>query len=75
VLARPFGASCHHRPARGLTNTRADVAGLSYITPNDTFYRIDTAIVVPGWTERLDAHIGGRWQADALTLMSCCAGQ
>jgi DMSO/TMAO reductase YedYZ molybdopterin-dependent catalytic subunit len=25
----------------------ADVAGLSYVTPNDTFYRIDTAIVVP----------------------------
>jgi DMSO/TMAO reductase YedYZ molybdopterin-dependent catalytic subunit len=25
----------------------ADVAGLSYVTPNDTFYRIDTAIVIP----------------------------
>ncbi len=26
---------------------QADVAGLSYVTTNDTFYRIDTAIVVP----------------------------
>ena len=25
----------------------ADVAGLGYVTPNDRFYRIDTAIVVP----------------------------
>ena len=25
----------------------ADVAGLTYVTPNDRFYRIDTAIVVP----------------------------
>jgi DMSO/TMAO reductase YedYZ molybdopterin-dependent catalytic subunit len=41
----------------------ADVAGLSYITPNDTFYRIDTAIVVPrvdpnDWTLTIGGRVG-----------------
>jgi DMSO/TMAO reductase YedYZ molybdopterin-dependent catalytic subunit len=47
------------RPAARIPG--ADVAGLSYVTPNDTFYRIDTALVVP----RVDPEtwrlaIGGR---------------
>lgn len=47
------------RPA--VAPPEADVAGLSYTTSNDTFYRIDTALVVPqvdpeSWT----LTIGGR---------------
>ena len=41
----------------------ADVAGLSYVTPNDRFYRIDTAIVVPridpaDWTLTIHGRVG-----------------
>ncbi|HLT12343.1 MAG TPA: sulfite oxidase [Micromonosporaceae bacterium] len=39
-LPTPSGATVPAPPG-------ADVAGLSYVTPNDRFYRIDTAIVVP----------------------------
>ena len=40
----------------------ADVAGLSYTTSNDTFYRIDTALVVPqvdpeSWTLTIDGRV------------------
>ena len=47
VLPTPSG-----RPA--VAPPEADVAGLRYVTTNDTFYRIDTAIVVP----RIDPESG-----------------
>ncbi len=56
VLPTPSG-----RPV--LAPAEADVAGLSYVTTNETFYRIDTAIVVPRidpavWTLTIDGRVG-----------------
>jgi len=41
----------------------SDVADLRYVTPNDVFYRIDTALVVPridpsGWVLTIDGRVG-----------------
>jgi len=41
----------------------ADAAGLNYVTANDTFYRIDTALVVPridpaSWTLKIHGRVG-----------------
>jgi DMSO/TMAO reductase YedYZ molybdopterin-dependent catalytic subunit len=49
------------RPASPIPGS--DVAGLSYITPNDIFYRIDTALVVPrvdpaDWTLTIGGRVG-----------------
>ncbi len=49
------------RPASPIPGS--DVAGLPYVTPNDVFYRIDTALVVPRvdpaeWTLTIDGRVG-----------------
>jgi DMSO/TMAO reductase YedYZ molybdopterin-dependent catalytic subunit len=56
ALPTPSGASA-------VAPASADVAGLAYATPNDTFYRIDTAIVVPridpaAWTLKIHGRVG-----------------
>jgi DMSO/TMAO reductase YedYZ molybdopterin-dependent catalytic subunit len=62
----------------GLATTGLDVEGLtSYITPNDDFYRIDTALVVPqvdsdSWTLRIDGMVERPYELnfDELLAMS-----
>jgi DMSO/TMAO reductase YedYZ molybdopterin-dependent catalytic subunit len=49
------------RPASPIPGS--DVAGLQYVTPNDVFYRIDTALVVPrvdptSWTLTIGGRVG-----------------
>ncbi len=49
------------RPASPIPGS--DVAGLPYVTPNDVFYRIDTALVVPkvdpaDWTLTIGGRVG-----------------
>lgn len=74
VVGRQFGQKSQVNGAReavalptpsgtkAIAPASADVAGLTYSTPNDTFYRIDTAIVVPridpaDWTLKIHGRV------------------